>query len=214
MYNAIKNLIFRKLSNIYHYFFHYDNLDNFLNHANPAEKMIWKKIHMLLKNRNNFSILEIGCVNGRNLILSNKYLNAKNKNIKYVGIDLNKKAINKDMEYLKKNFIKNIKLLNINLSKINEINQDYLVICSVLIYLSEQEFLKLLKKAQLARIKKIFIFDNFSKNEFFCKRYYYHNLKQFNFLKKNYMINKKKIDYKPWDTKKTQTKFIILTLKR
>ena len=152
--------------------------------------------------------MELGCVNGRNLILSNKILRSK-----YIGIDLNASAISNGKNYLKKNKIFNINLIRKDISKINSFDCNYIVMCSVLIYLKKNELFNFLIKFQKSKIKEIFIMDKFSKKDFFCNNYYNHNKQIFKILKKNYKIYKKKINYKIWDSNETQTYFIKLTRK-
>ena len=208
MFQLLKSYIFRKTRRVWHIFFHYDDLKNFNTHENIAEKIVWQKVNRYLKNKKNLCIMELGCVNGRNLILSNKILKSK-----YIGIDLNARAISNGKNYLKKNKIINIKLIRKDISKINSFDCNYIVMCSFLIYLKKNELLNFLKKVQKSKIKEIFIMDKFSKKDFFCSDHYYHNKQIFKILKKNYKIYKKKINYKIWDKNKTQSYFIKLTRK-
>ena len=63
---------------------------------------------------NNFNIIDLGCGSGRLI----KYFD-NNFNIKFVGIDINKKIINQNLDKFKN---KNTRFYNLDLKKINNVN--------------------------------------------------------------------------------------------
>lgn len=80
------------------------------------------------------SLLELGTGSGINLIKLSVYFSS----IKYIGIDINQKAISKGMEYLEKNNISNIQLIAddiFTIKKMDSRSVDYVLTDAVLMYI-------------------------------------------------------------------------------
>jgi hypothetical protein len=210
--NFFKNIkfFFHRISRgIFYTYFHYDDYKIFDKTANKAEYKTWKWINSNLgffkKSENEkYTILEVGCVNGRNLIMSNK------KMVNYIGLDLNKKAIIAGNKFIKTNKISNIKLYQGSISTFNFYNINLIVNISLCIYLNPKELLIYFNKIINSNAEYAIFVDIFSKGKTLEDYYYYHSLNQFTVFKNKYYLMQKKFIYQPWVTIDCDTKFIII----
>lgn len=212
LYREVKKLLYRKIHKLFYKYFHQDNLSIVNRHANNAEKKTWKFINRnlnLFKKiiKKNITILEIACVNGRNLIISGR------KDINYIGLDLNKKAISAGKSFLQKNKIKNIALHCADLNTFEIKNINVIVNISLCIYLNKKELNDYFKKITINKVDIIIFVDFFSKKESFNSYYYHHSLKEFNIFKEKYVSIMQNFSHKPWNRPKSVNKFIFFIKK-
>ena len=195
-------------------FFHPDNLFKFT-YANKAEKIAWE---FLLKKMSSYkSICEIGCVNGRIILILKEFL----KNKIYIGYDLNIFAIMiaKIINFL---FCKNKNFFHCNnaVFSANE-NCELFVSVGTLIYLREKElrkFISLLKKNPSFKallVHEIFINEKIIKNKTIVKNgnlnFYPISLFEKEFGE-NYTISVERTYYPIWEKKDRIS--AILNIKR
>tara|TARA_B110001450_G_scaffold256846_1_gene289050 strand:+ start:1279 stop:1989 length:711 start_codon:yes stop_codon:yes gene_type:complete len=212
IYQRIKKLVYRKTYKLFYKHFHQDNLYVLNKHANNAEKKTWNFINKnldLFKKIiiNKITILETGCVNGRNLIISGR------KDVNYIGLDLNQKAINIGKSFLKSNKKNNISLHcgNLNTFKIKNIN--LLVNICLCIYLNKDELNSYFRKIIIGKVDIIIFVDSFSKKNSFNDYYYQHSLNEFSIFKEKYISITKTFLHEAWRGPKSTNKFIFLIKK-
>lgn len=176
MYEMIKRNIFWKARKLYWSNFHVDSLEKF-NAENNAEKIIWEKINQKIEEKsieeNRLRILEVGCVNGRNLISSSKSLN--NPSVSYVGVDINSEAIRKGKRFIKDSKIKNVELINQPATSVEM--KDFDILCSVatLIYLSPLEIKRFLSNLNNSGIELAVICEPVNLESRFTGRAIFHS---------------------------------------
>ena len=160
--NIIRNLKnnIKKRRFIFWSFFHPDNLFKF-DYANEAEKMTWE---FLVKKMGTYeSLCEIGCFNGKIILILKKFL----KNKIYIGYDLNIFAINiaKILNYFfcnNKNFFY---CQNATFSVYQSC--ELFISTATLIYFSERELKRYIKLLKLNKSFKAFLIHEIFINEEF-----------------------------------------------
>ena len=158
-----KNKI-KKKRFIFWSFFHPDNIFKF-KYSNKAEMIAWEFVKNKLSNYN--SLCEIGCFNGRIIIILREFL----KNKKYVGFDLNIFAIliAKTLNYIIWKNKYSFHWQNGSFSAYQD--SELLISIATLIYFSEKELkrfislLKLNKTLKAVLIHEIFINEKFVNNK-------------------------------------------------
>jgi hypothetical protein len=205
-------------------YFHVDNLDKF-EEANLSEKAIWSFFVDLLKSLidsekpsisfqdRNVTVLEIGCVNGRNLIkakLNHPFL----ETINFKGLDINSKAIRNGKNYIKKLNVSNIELIHSNLMHIELENIDCIISVATLIYLDEFELKRFLEKVLSSDIKMFLFFEPLAINTNHSDTNFYHSLDEFRLLEAKYSKENLKFKNPNWDLiKGVQSKAILFLSK-
>lgn len=192
-------------------YWHVDPLDHF-KAINNAETEIWTKIHQIVeqiksntqKNSDRYpkvyKILELGCANGRNLIVARKLFQSLYNNVRLIGIDINSRAISEGQDHIIAESLENIQLENADICKTDLKDIDIMVSVATLLYLSNKEIHVILQKLLCSDIKFFVMFEPLSEGDTFIGEYNnYHSLDTFDILKNEFTPYELKFKNSGWD---------------